>query len=228
MSKKQFASLSICSLVPWTVGSGLLPLLPVYANQLGANSAIAGYYLAFSHFATTLGALSAGWVSDRLRRRKLPLIIAGLINIPICWLLGQVQTIWGLMAFTALLWFLGGLALALISILAGLSSGENERGKIFGILALTMGLGTLLGGLGVGWLVNRWGYSIMFTILAVFMTVLPLIAILLEEKDVKQPQVENTHDQKLPGLGKLFVIYSQPIVFNNRLFCCADSFNCDE
>ena len=39
MSKKQILALFVCSLVPWTVGNGLVPLLPVYATQLGADPA---------------------------------------------------------------------------------------------------------------------------------------------------------------------------------------------
>lgn len=103
MSKKRLASLFFCSLVPWTAGNGLLPLLPVYATQLGANSAGAGYYLALSYLAIALGALSAAWVSDHLGRRKLPLIVSGLAGIPAVWLMGQVSTIWGLAVLTALL-----------------------------------------------------------------------------------------------------------------------------
>jgi len=204
VSKKQFALLLVCSLIPWTCGNGLLPLLPVYAARLGANSAVAGYYLAFAYIAIALGAISAGWVSDGLHRRKLPLIIASSLMVPLVWLLGHVHTIWELTVFTAIIWLCGGLGLALISILAGLSAGENERGKIFGTLALTSGLGALIGGLGVGWLVDRWGYISMFNILAIFSAAWPLVALLLEEKDKKQPQVINTHEEKSPGMGKSF------------------------
>ncbi len=215
MNRKQLALMFICSLVVWSVGYGLLPLLPVYAAQMGANSALAGYYLAIAYFAITLGSLSAGWVSDRLHRRKLPMIMAGSINIPVTWLIGHVHTLWALVAFTALLWFMGGLMLALVSILAGLSAGENERGKIFGILALTMGLGALIGGMGVGWLVDRWGYTSMFTILAVFTLVFPLSALLLEDKDVKQPKVENFTEKKPAGLGKSFYLLFSAALFSS-------------
>jgi DHA1 family multidrug resistance protein-like MFS transporter len=206
ISRKQLVSLFLCSLVPWVAGYGLLPLLPVYARQLGASSAVSGYYLAFAYLAITLGALSAGWVSDRLNHRKLPLIITGVINIPLVWSMAKISSIWQLIAATSLLWFFGGLDLAFISILAGLSVGEQERGKIFGILAMTMGLGGLIGALGIGWLVDRWGYPTMFSILALFMALLPLISIFLKEKHVVTPRVELTEDQKLPGLGKGFYL----------------------
>lgn len=206
ISRKQLASLFICSLVPWIVGNGLLPLLPVYAVKLGADSTIAGLYLAFSYLAIALGALSAGWVSGSRYRRKLPLIIASSAGVPLAWLMGQANSIWTLTILTALLWFCGGLGLALIGILTGMSAGENERGKIFGILALTSGLGSVVGGLGAGWLVKNWGYTPMFSALAVFMLLWPLTALLLEEKQDKKSQQEEDIPRKPKPLGRNYFL----------------------
>ncbi len=202
--KKQIVSLFFCSLIPWIVGNSLVPLLPVYAAKLGADSAVAGYSLAFSYLALALGAISAGWVSDGLHRRKLPLIMAGLIAIPIPWLMGQASTVWGLTVFTACLWFCGGLGLALTSILAGLSSNANERGTVFGILTLSGGLGALAGSLGSGWLVTHWGYTAMFNTLVICLAFWPPLALLLEEKEVKQTRAGKIPDRISSGLGKSF------------------------
>ncbi len=215
MSKKQLITLFICSLIPWIVGNGLNPLLPVYAEQLGASSTAIGLYMATAFITLTLGALSAGWISDRFHRRKLPLIICGVVMIPRIWLVGQVQSFWDLIGYTALLWFAGGLELALISILTGLSAGANERGKIFGILAATCGLGAVFGGFAIGWLVDNWGYSIMFTVLAVFATILPIASLPLEEKIIKEAEVSNTPKEKSPGLGKNFyLLFAATILFS--------------
>ncbi len=206
MSNKQLGALFLSSLVPWCAGNGLVPLLPLYAIQLGADSAVAGYYLAFSYIAIALGALSAGWVSAKFRQRKLPLIVAGLIGLPVAWWMGQVNSIWALTILTAILWFCGGLGLGLIGILTGLSAGENERGKIFGILALTGGLGAVIGGLGTGWLVDGWGFTVMFNALAVFLVLWPVSAFFLEDKDITILQSQNLAGQKQPGLGKSFYL----------------------
>jgi MFS family permease len=215
MSRRQTATLFICSLIPWTIGNGLFPLLPVYAVRLGANSAAAGLYLTIAYIALTLGALSAGWMSDGLRKRKLPLIIASLINIPLPWLMGRVQTIWALTAITALAWFLGGMILALIAILAGLSSGENDRGRTFGVLALANGLGMLVGGLGVGWLVDHLGYVTMFGCLAIVSVVIPMVALLLEEKDTKRTQGRAMRQENSTGLGgHFYLLFTATILFS--------------
>lgn len=206
MSNKQLTALFLCSIVPWSAGNGLVPLLPLYATQLGADAAVAGYYLAFSYLAIALGALSAGWVSDTFQRRKLPLVIAGIVGIPAAWLMGRVDSVWMLTILTAILWFFGGLGLALIGILTGLSAGEHERGKVFGILALTGGLGAVIGGLGTGWLVEGWGFTVMFSALAAFLLLWPLSALLLEEKEVTRHEDENMAQQKRTGLGKSFYL----------------------
>ena len=215
ISRKQLASLFICSTVPWIVGNGLLPLLPGYAVKLGADSATAGYYLAFSYIAIALGAVSAGWVSGSRYRRKLPLIIASSVGVPMAWLMGHAHSVWILTLLTAILWFCGGLGLALITILTGMSAGENERGKIFGILSLTNGLGAVAGGLGTGWLVKNWGYTTMFNVLAVFMLAWPITALLLEEKEDKKSQPEENLTVKPEPLGgSYFLLFSSSIMLS--------------
>lgn len=204
MSKRQLIALFVCNLVIWTVGNGLIPLLPVYALQLGADPATSGYYLAVSYLALTLGAISAGWVSDRFNQRRLPLLIAGLIGIPIAWLMGRAGNIWILTLLTAALWAIGGLSLALAAILAGLSAGQHERGKIYGILALTNGLGALIGSLLAGFIADRWGYATMFTAVAILFMLAPLASYFLEEKEVAPVTVESAKAKHKVSLGKSY------------------------
>jgi len=134
MSKKQLFVLSLCNLVLWTVRNGLLPLLPVYAARLGATPAVAGYYFSLSYLAVATGTVVAGWLSNKLQRRKKLLIVAGVVSIPIIWLMGRATNVWHLAVLTATLWFSGGIGVAVISILAGLFAEKAERGKVFGIL----------------------------------------------------------------------------------------------
>jgi MFS family permease len=184
MSKKQLISLFLCILVPYTVGNGLLPILPVYATKMGAGPALTGYYLAFSFLAVALGTIVAGWLSDKLQRRKTILITDGIILIPAIWLMGIASNIWQLAVLTATVWFLCGIQITLIHILAGLFAEENQRGKIFGILRLSVGLGMLIGGLISGPIVDLWGYPTMFKVFAIFSVILPLTGVLLEDRVV--------------------------------------------
>ncbi len=214
MDKKQLITLFVCNLIPWTVGNGLTPLLPVYAQRLGADSTAAGFYLAIGFFTLTLGAVSAGWVSDRFHRRKLPLVICSVVMIPVIWLIGQVHSFGQLIGVTALLWFAGGLELALLNILTGLSAGVNERGKIFGILAATSGLGAVIGAFAIGWLVDMRGYSAMFTILASFSAILPVVSLVLNDKVTGPAEASSAAQGKSAKLDRNFYwLFAATILF---------------
>jgi MFS family permease len=215
ISRKQLIFLFICTLIPLIVGLGLTPLLPVYAESLGADSVIAGLYLAAVSLALTAGALSAGWVSASRFRRKLPYMMAISLCIPLYWALGRISSLIALILFTSLLWFLGGMGLSLCSILTGLSAGKNERGKVFGVIGLTSGLGAVVGGLGIGWLVKQWGYPTMFSALAVFSFIGFVAALFLEEKADQPSQLEE--DQPPVGTplgGHYFFLFSASLVLS--------------
>lgn len=184
MSRKQLSALFLCRLVVWGVGSGLLPILPVYATQLGAEPAVVGYYLSFAFLALVMGSVIAGWFSDRFHRRKPLIIVTAVICIPAYWLMGQVTNIWYLLILTAIVWFFAGIGISLTFILAGLFAAPHERGKVFGILELTGGLGPLIGGLSIGPLVDRWGFQTMFLIVALVWILYPAFAFRLEDKAV--------------------------------------------
>jgi MFS family permease len=220
MNQKQLLALFVCSLVPWTIGNGLLPLLPVYAVQVGATPAMVGYYLSFSYLALATGTVIGGWLSDKLQRRKLLLIAASVVGTPIIWLMGQSPSVLCLTALTAALWFSGGVGLTLVSILAGLFAEETERGKVFGILSFTGGLGALIGGLTTGPIANRWGYSIMFAALSLFAILWPLAGLLLEDKVIVQIQRDmvSTVGEKARLGRSFFLLFLASTVVNVTYF----------
>jgi MFS family permease len=109
--------------------------------------------------------------------------------------------------------------LALIGILAGLSAGENERGKIFGILSLTSGLGALIGGLGTGFVADRWGFETMFSAVAVLATLAPLAGSLLTEKEVEQGQREDRRTKTRSSLGRSYhLLFSASLIASVAAF----------
>lgn len=207
MSKKQLFTLFLVSIVGFTVGNGLIPLLPVYATQLGAEPAVMGYYLSFSYLALATATVVGGWLSDKLQRRKSLLIVSGAVAIPVIWLMGRATNIWQLAVPTAIAWFLFGMGGAQIGILTGLFAEEAERGKVFGILALAGPLGSLIGGLTVGPMADRWGYPTMFAVLALFLTLWPLAGLLVEDKVVVRLQRDEASTaEKRAGLGGSFYL----------------------
>jgi MFS family permease len=203
MNKKQLSALFLCNLVPFTIGFAMIPLLPVYATKLGAAPAISGYWMAFTYVAMALGSIIAGWLSDRFQRRKLLLILAGLISIPSIWLMGLTTNIWHLVILSsATYFFLGGMVVALVNALAGLFADKTERGKIFGILQMAISLGAFLGGSIAGPIADRWGYPTMFFALALFGMILPLVALSVEDKVL--PRRKQMGSEKTVGLALSF------------------------
>jgi MFS family permease len=206
MSKKQLVVLFLCNLAPFTVGSGLVPLLPVYATRLGADPALAGYYLSFIFLALAVSTGVAGWLSDRFQRRKLLLMIGGVIAVPSTWLIGQATGIPQLMLFTAVLWFVGGVMVTMVSILAGLFAEEHERGRVFGIITLALPLGALLGGLAAGRIVDMWGYPALFAAAALFQALVPLSALFLADKVTARGRVAVTRPARRMSFNKPFLL----------------------
>jgi MFS family permease len=207
MSRKQLLLLFVGCLVPFTVGNGLTPLLPVYALQLGASQAVSGYYFAFAFMTLAAGTLLGGWLSDKLQSRKILLILSSVTMVPAIWLIGQAINLWQLAITTAAVWFLAGIEITIINTLAGLFAAENERGRILGFLGLTMGLGAIIGGLSIGPIVDRWGYPTMFSVLALFSVILPTIAIFVKDKKIVQVKTSTVseHTEKT-RFGKAFII----------------------
>ena len=162
--------------------------------------------MAFSYLAIAIGAISSGWVSDKLQKRKIPIIIAGLVGIPTAWAIGQANDVFGLSILTALLWFCGGLGIGLIGILAGLSSAEHERGTIFGILSLTSRLGAIIGGLASGIIVDQWGFEYLFTTIAIFLLVWPISRTLLTEAKEEPSGIDIKLSAETSSLGKRFYL----------------------
>ena len=207
MSKRQILTLFVCNLVLWTIGQGIAPLLPVQAAGLGADQVLAGACLALSMLAMTAGTVTAGWLSGRFRRRRIPALVAGLVATPALWLMGRATTLWGLVMALTASFFCAGVVLASNSITAGLCAKGSERGKVFGLLALAGGLGPLLGGGLAGPIAGRWGYASMYTILALLSLLGPLAGLLWEERGVAPaPSPKTTKAGKKAGLGKSFYL----------------------
>jgi SET family sugar efflux transporter-like MFS transporter len=199
MSKKQLIALFLVNVVALTVGNGLVPLLPIYAAELGATLAMIGYYLAFSYLALVAGTIAAGWLSDRLGRRKSLLIVALAVASPAIWLMGRATNIWQLAALHGTSMFLFGVGGTLTRILTGLFAEEAERGRIFGIISMTVPLGALIGGAISGPMADRWGYPTMFAIFSLVFLLCPLTGLILEDKvttRVRQGQVSVARERR--------------------------------
>jgi len=173
------------SLVNWSLGNGLLPILPSIAQGLGADRFLVGVYLAVSYVALALGTLVAGYLSDRVGHRRALMIVAGLGEAVLIALVSQATVLWELAVLTASAWCLAGMGVVVVAIQAGLSAGPTERGRVLGFLALATPLGSILGGFGVGALADAAGYTTMWLVLGVIALTAPAIAASMREEAVR-------------------------------------------
>ncbi len=192
--RRQILLLFGYALVTWSIGNGLLPLLPIVAADLGADKVLIGLYLAASYVALAGGTVAAGILADRYGHRKGLMIGCALAGSPVVLLVSQASALWQLAVLTAFAWCVAGMGVTLSAIEAGLLAPAQERGGVFGFLAVAAPLGSVVGGLGVGALADAVGYSRMWIVLGLAYLLCPLLALFLE----KPPGIRTTSAPAAP------------------------------
>jgi MFS family permease len=156
------------------IGMGLFPVLPHYIIGLGTNQGMVGVYFAAIYSALTVGNLLAGGLSAKVDRRKI-FIAAGIVGVPALLGLAFASNLWQALILTALVWFCGGIDLALINVFMGQQTTKQNRGKSFSLISLSIPLASLIGASTVAFLSVNYGYKTMFTSLAGVWMMLPIL-----------------------------------------------------
>ncbi|MDX1523712.1 MAG: MFS transporter, partial [Anaerolineae bacterium] len=183
MKNKQLLYLFLCNFAIFFIGTGLIPILPLYVStRFEASAAGIGLYLGNTNLMLALGTAITGWLADRLPARQL-YIAVGVIGIPLVILMGQATAMWQIVILTGLIWFLGGIGLTLSSIFIGMAADTKARGKSFGLVFLAFPIAMLSSGIVVGQAIEWAGYAVMFAILGLFWAIFPLTAYLRPNDD---------------------------------------------
>jgi len=195
MRNKRFISLFLSNFIVYVIGMGLFPVLPLYAGEFGASAADVGVYMALVYIAIATGSLAVGWIPANVSRKTV-FVFSGCLGIPALWLLGQATAFWQIVVLTSIVWFSGGVATSLVSVVTGLIAGEGNRGRSFSFMFLAKPLAGIGGGSLVAWLVASGGYTPTFSVMAGIWTMMPLVGLLTLPNEETQVGAVSTGTEK--------------------------------
>jgi MFS family permease len=168
MRKKYLVGPFICTFACWAYGNGTMPILPLYAMERGASQSSSGLFLAFAFLCLALGTVATGLLPKDFTYRKWLIAASGLLMVGLTWLISYTTTLIQFAGATGLNWFLAGVVFSQAATLTGLAADSTDRGMAFGILGMTNGLGSLIGGFGVGYVADHFGFTVVYKSIAAF------------------------------------------------------------
>jgi multidrug resistance protein len=121
----------------------VFPLLPFYAQHLGANAAMVGALVASFSIAQLLVAPVWGWLSDRYGRR--PAILVGLLLSAVAYVIfAFADSLW-LLFLSRVVQGLGGGTIGVVQAYVSDVSEPKDRAKTLGWLSAVTSLGAVIG-----------------------------------------------------------------------------------
>ncbi len=189
-------ALAILFLVMFLVMAGfgiIIPVLPFYAEEIGANPTELGLLMAVYSFMQLLFAPIWGRVSDRIGRK--PVIMLGIFGLAVSFFLMAIASeLW--MLFAARI--LGGLLSSAnmpttMAYVADVTSEEN-RGKGMGIIGAAIGLGFVFGP-GIGGIFTEYSLSAPFY-LSGALSLVTFLVVLFVLKESLPPEERTNGDSE--------------------------------
>ena len=174
------------------VGFGIIiPVLPFYAEKIGASPTQLGLLMAVYSLMQLIFAPMWGRVSDRIGRK--PVMMIGIAGLSLSFfMMGMANNLW--MLFAARI--IGGLLSSAnmpttMAYVADITSEEN-RGKGMGIIGAAVGLGFVFGP-AIGGVFSKTSLSLPFYIsgFSALLTIV-LVFLLLKESSTKESRLDNS------------------------------------
>lgn len=154
----------------------LIPILPFYAEQFGANPTVVGAIYATVAFCSLVSSPFWGALSDRIGRKGV-LIAAQVFSFAGFTLLASGHALWTIFAARAIEG-LGGGGLGVTAAYVTDVTSPQSRARAFGLVGATYGLGFLIGPALAGALV-RFGYHVPFAVAAALALLTIVLTMLL-------------------------------------------------
>lgn len=177
------------------VGFGIIiPVLPFYAEDLGATPTELGLLMSVYSIMQLLFSPVWGKISDRIGRK--PVLMLGVLGLAISfYLMAIADSLW--MLFAARI--IGGILSSAnmptsMAYVADITTPEN-RGKGMGIIGAAVGLGFVFGP-AIGGIFSKTSLSLPFYIATISSIVtLVLIVLLLKESSTRESRIENAKQE---------------------------------
>lgn len=146
----------------------IIPILPFYAENLGANGTALGVLMAIFSVMQFIFSPIWGGLSDRIGRK--PVILIGVLGNALAQLFfGLSTSLWMLIAARALSGILSSATLPTTMAYISDSTSEKNRGGGMGIIGAAMGVGMILGP-GIGGWAGSYSLSMPFYVAAALST----------------------------------------------------------
>lgn len=180
---KNKSALPILFLVMFLVMVGfgiIIPVLPFYAENLGASAFELGLLMAVYSLMQFLFAPMWGRISDRVGRK--PIILTGIFGLAISFfMMALSSTLWMLFVARVIGGFLSSANMPTVTAYVADVTSEEDRGKGMGIIGAAVGLGFILGP-AIGGVFSKSSLSLPFYIAGIssFVTFLLVLFVLKE------------------------------------------------
>src|SRR5690625_3377179 len=191
------------------VGFGIIiPVLPFYAEELGASPTELGLLMAVYSLMQFLFAPMWGRISDRIGRK--PVILTGIFGLAISFFMMALATkLWMLFAARIIGGFLSSANMPTVTAYVADITSEEDRGKGMGIIGAAVGLGFILGP-AIGGIFSKSSLSLPFFIAGIssfvtFLLVLFLLKESLQPNQLGQERQKNVSVYKQLKIGRAHV-----------------------
>ncbi len=182
------------------VGFGIIiPVIPFYAEDLGASPTELGLLMAVYSLMQFLFAPMWGRISDRIGRK--PVIMIGIVGLAVSFFLMALSTeLWMLFAARIIGGFLSAANMPTVMAYAADITSEEDRGKGMGVIGASIGLGFIFGP-AIGGIFSKTNLHMPFYI-AGTLSLLTFFLVMIVLKESLSKEQRHPKDRKRTGLLK--------------------------
>ncbi len=172
------------------IGFGIIiPVLPFFAEELGANPTELGFLMAVYSITQLIFAPMWGKISDRIGRK--PVILIGILGLSLSFFLtGLASSLWMLFAARIAGGFLSAANLPTVMAYAADITSNEDRGKGMGVIGAATGLGFVFGP-AVGGIFSKISLSMPFYVAGASSLVTFLLVWFFLKESLSKEQREN-------------------------------------